>query len=208
MKNSLYTLTYAAVMGIVCSILLTGAGWFTKPYRDANAKAEKVRNILSVLGVEYEAGSSPKTLLEIFDKNVRVDEREDLELFVYNDPVEQKTLAVAIPFSGAGLWGPIKGFLSLEPDMTTIRGIAFHEQEETPGLGGEISADWFRDMFKGKRIESADGKPGIRIVRGGGTSAQNEVDGITGATMTCDKVEAMLNATIARIVKERGKDGR
>ena len=48
--------------------------------------------------------------------------------------------------------------------------------------------------------------PGIRIVRDGASEA-NEVDAITGATMTCEKVEAMLNATIRRIMKERSSHG-
>jgi Na+-transporting NADH:ubiquinone oxidoreductase subunit C len=109
---------------------------------------------------------------------------------------------VAVPFAGDGLWGPIRGFLALEADRRTIRGIAFHEQEETPGLGGEIAGEAFRAQFRGKRIVAADGTPGIVIRRGKGAQAVNEVDGITGATMTCEKVQAMLNRLIARIAKE------
>jgi Na+-transporting NADH:ubiquinone oxidoreductase subunit C len=109
---------------------------------------------------------------------------------------------VAVPFAGQGLWGPIKGFLALKPDLKTIHGVTFHEQEETPGLGGEIGADWFRDQFKGKSIEDAQGKRGIRIRRGGGATGPNEVDAITGATMTSERVEEMLNAAVARIAGE------
>ena len=115
---------------------------------------------------------------------------------------EGEVQAVAFPFAGPGLWGPIKGFLALEADLRIIRSIAFHEQEETPGLGGEIGADWFKRQFEGKSILSSDGVPGIKITRGDGASEPNEVDGITGATMTCDKVEEMLNQAIAKIAKE------
>lgn len=202
-KGNLYTLSYAAVIGLVCASLLTGAGWFTKPYREANAKAEEVRNILDVLGVPYGADASSSDLLEMFKNNVRLDaDSGDIDLYVYGDS------AVAVRFSGPGLWGPIKGFLSLRPDMRTIRGITFYEQEETPGLGGEIGSDWFRGQFVGKRIVDEAGRPGIRIVRSRKATKANEVDAITGATMTSEKVEAMLNATIELIVsKERIGDG-
>ena len=85
--------------------------------------------------------------------------------------------------------------------MKTIRGITFYEQEETPGLGGEITAAWFREQFVGKSIIGADGKPGI-IIRRGGEPAPNKVDAISGATLTCDKVQAMLCEAIESIVKE------
>ena len=54
----------------------------------------------------------------------------------------------------------------------------------------------------------ASGKPGLRILRGGGARQQNEVDGITGATMTCEKVEAMLNVVIEDLSKEHPEDAR
>ena len=90
--------------------------------------------------------------------------------------------------------------------MLTIAGITFHKQEETPGLGGEIASQEFRGRFKGKRIVSGEGDPGITI-KVGSNQDDNEVDGITGATMTCDKVQKMLNKVIMEIVKEQNSDG-
>ena len=208
MKDSLYTLGYAAVLGLVCAVLLTGVGRFTRPYREANAKAEEVRNIVQVLGVAVDPGSTAKELVETFKKAVKEEDLGRLKAYVYTEAGSaDKVLATAISFSGPGLWGPIRGFLALEPDLLTIRGITFHEQEETPGLGGEIASDWFRNQFKGKRIR-CDSQPGIKVLRGGQKSSSPcEVDGITGATGTCEKVEAMLNATIAQLVKEQREHG-
>jgi Na+-transporting NADH:ubiquinone oxidoreductase subunit C len=86
--------------------------------------------------------------------------------------------------------------------MRTIRGVTFYEQEETPGLGGEIAADWFRKQFVGKSIVDEAGNPGI-IISSGGEPASNKVDAISGATMTCDKVQAMLNEAISSVVEEK-----
>lgn len=200
MKDSIHTFVYAAVMGTVFSLLLTGAGRFTAPYREANEKAEKVSNILRVLGISVDPAASADDLLTLFDEKVQAHESESLTIYMYRDD-DNALQAAAVPFHGPGLWGAIEGILSLEPDMKTIREISFYKQEETPGLGGEIGSSWFQDQFKGKSIEDANGKAGMRVRNG--ASGPNEVDAITGATMTCDKVEAMLNDMIAKVVRER-----
>ncbi len=205
MKGSLYTLVYSALLGAVCAVLLAGVGTVTGPYRRANAEAEKVRNILGVLEVPFDGEASSGELLEVFEKTVSEKTIGNLTVYVFADDGEER--AIAVPFAGQGLWGPIRGFLSLKPDLRTIRGITFHEQEETPGLGGEIASERFREQFNGKVIESAGGVPGIRIRHRRKAVAANEVDGLSGATMTCKKVEAMLNETIEKIAKERGRDG-
>jgi Na+-transporting NADH:ubiquinone oxidoreductase subunit C len=85
--------------------------------------------------------------------------------------------------------------------MSTIRGITFYEQEETPGLGGEIVTEGFRKGFVGKRIHDKEDNVGIVIGKPGSAQEQNEIDGISGATMTCEKVQAMLNEAIESIFK-------
>ena len=126
---------------------------------------------------------------------------DPLTLYVYKPEGSDVVVAAAVKFIGPGLWGPIKGFLALEPDMKTIRGLTFYEQEETPGLGGEIASSWFRKQFVGKSIVDEKGNPGI-IISSSGEAAPNKVDGISGATMTCDKVQIMLNELIDKISKK------
>ena len=214
MKSSAYTLLYAAVLGLVCSAMLTGAAMFTKPYRENNKKAERIRNILSVLDIEYDKEASAEALVAIFERNVREEHLGDVETYVSRSEAGE-VIAVAVPFDGPGLWGPIKGIMSLDPNLETIRGITFYEQEETPGLGGEIAVPctctagsdpkncpaWFRHQFTGRRIRDAAGTAGIRIRRDE-AAGLNEVDAITGATMTSDKVEAMINTMLQRIAGE------
>jgi Na+-transporting NADH:ubiquinone oxidoreductase subunit C len=196
-KGNGYTIGYAAILGGTCALLLTAVTSFTRPFQDANRNAERQRNILNVLEVSYSEDISSGDLVKVFEDNVKLEWYGELQSYNYTNPQGQSTLAFEL--EGSGLWGPIKGFLSLESDMLTIKGITFHEQEETPGLGGEIGAKWFRDQFVGKKMVDSAGKPGIVI---GGPEAQNQVDGITGATMTCDKVEQLINVTIEKIVKE------
>jgi len=74
-----------------------------------------------------------------------------------------------------------------------VRGISFYKDEETPGLGHEINAEWFRNAFKGKRVRDAGGAVGVEFTaRGKEPKALNEVDAITGATETTNSVKAFL----------------
>jgi RnfABCDGE-type electron transport complex D subunit len=193
------------VEGVTFAILLgmTVTDQFTYPYKQANASAERVSNILAILKVSVEADVDSTRLIKIFNTNVFEGEKDNLTIYSYRPAGQAEVEAFAFPFSGTGLWGPIKGFLALESDLKTIRGISFYEQKETPGLGGEIgSSDWFQSQFEGKSIVDQSGKPGITISKSRGKSGQSQIDGITGATMTCDKVENILNKVINTIVEE------
>jgi Na+-transporting NADH:ubiquinone oxidoreductase subunit C len=200
MKDKFYTIGYAAVLGCVCALLLSAAGVVTRPYRKANERAEEIRNILRVLDIEVPAGASSQELIGLFEKSVKIEERGELTLYRYESDGELQ--AMAVPFSGQGVWGPVHGLLSLEPDLRTIRGISFYRQEETPGLGGEIGAAWFQRQFEGKKIASG-GEAGMRVTAPGEAKGEREVDGITGATMTSSKVEGMLNETIRQILEAK-----
>ncbi len=202
MKDSIYTVAFATIMGIVCAVLLTGAKEVLGPLQKANMKAEKDRNILGVLGIDYEADASNETLAGLSEKYVTPPQDTDVvKYYKYIKNGEVQT--VAINFEGPGLWEPIKGFLALNPDMTEIAGVTFYEQKETPGLGGEIVKDWFREPFVGKKIRDAAGNPGIEIVAPGTKLKDNQVHGISGATITSDKVEIMINAAIIKVTSKQ-----
>jgi Na(+)-translocating NADH:ubiquinone oxidoreductase C subunit len=182
---------------------LTSAATFTAPYKATNKEAEEILNILTALKVPLDADVSPEKLVEIFSENVDKEIQGKQTLYVYSpSDAHDEPEAVAVGFAGPGLWAPIKGILALESDRVTIRGITFYEQEETPGLGGEIVSSGFRDQFVGKSIVDDSGKAGI-VIRNNGSELVNGVDAITGATMTCDKVQSMLNEVILTIVEER-----
>ena len=74
-----------------------------------------------------------------------------LPVYVFNKDGKDITV---IPVYGAGLWGPIWGYLALEPDMKTLAGAFFNHESETPGLGAKIKDDpSFRARFVGKSID-------------------------------------------------------
>jgi Na+-transporting NADH:ubiquinone oxidoreductase subunit C len=201
-KGSLYTLVYAAALGLVCALALTAVDQFTAQRKADNARAEEVRNILGVLGVPMDAKATPEELLSVYRTNVTEQTIGGRVFYSYQHP--QQGLLRAVRFTGPGLWGPVEGFICFEADMRTISAVTFYKHEETPGLGGEISSAAFRAQFVGLSAVGPDGTPGIRIAEHG-AKGPNEVDAISGATMTSNKVQDMLNRVIADVVG--GSDG-
>jgi Na+-transporting NADH:ubiquinone oxidoreductase subunit C len=201
LKDNLYTIGFAGGFSMICALLLTAAATVTAPYRENNARIEEVLNILTALNVPVQEGDSAARLLDQFQQNVREETRGAIRLYVYAAPeAPQQPKALAVRFTGPGLWGPIQGFLAVEPDGKKIRALTFSHQEETPGLGGEIAAPWFRAQFVGKEF-AREGKP-IRIRPPGAELGANEVHAITGATMTCDKLEAIINGILTEFIEE------
>jgi Na+-transporting NADH:ubiquinone oxidoreductase subunit C len=187
MKGSLYSLLFAALLGAVCAGLLTAARELTAARREANAQAERIRHILDALGVEHEADARPEEVVRRFEQSVRTETRGDVTFYEYVGD-DGAVRSVAVLFAGRGLWGPIKGILALEPDRRTVRRITFYEQEETPGLGGEIATRGFTKQFDGRKIVSPAGEPGLAV------------QAITGATMTSQRVKDMLNQVARQVV--------
>ena len=201
MKDNLYTLGYAVTVGTICAGLLTAAAEFTAPYREANQRADEMRNILAVLEIPVGPRAGAEELTEVFEQRVRRETKDSLTVYflVGDDPQAEPEL-VAVDVVGRGLWGPIRGFVSLEPDWDTIRGVTFHDHNETPGLGAEISHDSFLDQFRGKRLSDDDGKPALQVVSSGADGPW-QVDGISGATITCDRVGDLMR-DLARQIQE------
>ena len=99
---------------------------------------------------------------------------------------------------GAGLWGPIWGFISLNDDKNTVYGASFDHEGETPGLGAEIDRPHFGHEFIGKKFFDAENKfVSIAIVKPGKQAhGQDYVDGISGGTITSNAVNDMLKSSI------------
>ena len=97
-----------------------------------------------------------------------------------------------IPCYGAGLWGPVWGYLAFADDAKTFVGAYFDHESETPGLGAKIKDDpAFRAQFVGKQADWA-ASPVFAIVKGGAAKA-SEIDAITGATMTSKGLGAAVD---------------
>ncbi|MEQ1637538.1 MAG: Na(+)-translocating NADH-quinone reductase subunit C [Methylococcales bacterium] len=119
--------------------------------------------------------------------------------------------SIILPINGYGLWSTLYGFLSLEADGQTVQSINFYDQQETPGLGGEVVNPNWRALWKGKKVyaeseqhsfdkgnvEDADvGEPALHLVKGSVDTSKPEalyeVDGLAGATLTSNGVTNLV----------------
>lgn len=100
-----------------------------------------------------------------------------------------------LPIEGKGLWSTLYGFLALDQDLETIRGITFYEHKETPGLGGEVDNPRWKAEWVGRRAFDENNEPRIQVIRGeAGPPSEDpyRVDGLSGATMTSRGVGSLV----------------
>lgn len=103
---------------------------------------------------------------------------------------------VVLPISGKGLWSTLYGFLAIDSDMRTIRGITFYEHAETPGLGGEIDNPNWKAQWPGKQAFDEEWNVAIEVVKGPIVERDPEatfwIDALSGATITSRGVTNLL----------------
>ena len=123
---------------------------------------------------------------------------EDQRMYpVYIAQIEGQTKYI-LSLRGAGLWGPIWGYISLDDDKDTIYGAGFGHEGETPGLGAEIDTKTFSSRFIGKKIFNQSGQfTSVAVVKPGQVAqGQDYIDGISGGTITSQGVDAMLKSSL------------
>ena len=114
---------------------------------------------------------------------------------VYECTLADGSVKYILPMYGAGLWGPIWGYVSVDADGTTIYGAYFAHQGETPGLGAEIEKPAFSSQFSGKKLIKNGSFVPVAVVKAGQAPAGDAdyVDGISGGTITSKGVGAMID---------------
>ncbi len=115
---------------------------------------------------------------------------------VYMVENEEGIETIILPIHGYGLWSTLYGFIALEGDLNTIRGLGFYQHGETPGLGGEVDNPRWRELWQGNLVYTDDGEVGVQIVKGtvdgSDPRRQYKVDGLAGATLTSRGVEHLV----------------
>jgi Na+-transporting NADH:ubiquinone oxidoreductase subunit C len=216
--SNAYTFRFAAMVTIVCSVLLAGAATILKPRQEENKILDKKKNVLASVGIKPEEGQSfsRDDIIDLYKERIKeividrdgnivegkkpvdLDPRADTDLLpLYENIEDGQIISYIIPVSGKGLWSTIYGYLALDADGQTVRGITFYSHGETPGLGGEIEKDWFTSNFVGKKITDDSGTiVSIEVIKGKVNSddpqAIHKVDGISGATITAKGVENFI----------------
>ncbi|MBT3340147.1 MAG: NADH:ubiquinone reductase (Na(+)-transporting) subunit C [Planctomycetes bacterium] len=115
------------------------------------------------------------------------------ELVVYKVTTPGKECWI-LPVWGKGLWSTLQGYISLEDDNNTIKGLTFYAHAETAGLGGEIDNPKWKALWPGKKAYDADGNSCLEVVKAGApqSNPEHQIDGLSGATLTINGVTGVM----------------
>jgi Na+-transporting NADH:ubiquinone oxidoreductase subunit C len=211
MSDNIRSITFAAILCLVCAVLLTASSSGLKELQLKNIAVDKHKNILKAVGLleadqKYSSSDIEKLYADAISSvwvdaegNLLKESKENTQqifLFKKLDKIE----AYVVPLNTKGLWGKIKGYLAMESDGVTVAGFTVFSHAETPGLGAEIASPWFQQNFVGKKIVNKDGKfVSVWVAKGKAPQANNEnyVDGISGATLTGNFLAAGIKDTLA-----------
>lgn len=123
-------------------------------------------------------------------------EEQSIPLYTFKDGGKEFYIMKMI---GLGLWDEINGYLAVDAaNVGTIQGVAFDHKGETPGLGAEIVKTWFREQFNKDTWMDEEGKFDYTVYKAGKMPDIEEakaVDGISGATLTTNGVDDMMENT-------------
>jgi len=218
-NSNSYTIIYASVMVVIVAFVLAFTSASLKSTQNKNVELDKMKQILHALNVDTKGQDAEKVYkqyvkadqimnatgevvaetggfkIELKSELAKPLEKRQLPLFLCE--VEGKTKYV-LPLYGAGLWGPIWGYVGLNEDKNSVFGVYFSHQGETPGLGAEITTADFQNQFLGKHVLK-EGAVALGVEKNGKvTEPEYQVDGISGGTITSKGVDAMLKSCLGQ----------
>ena len=216
MHSNRYTLIFTTTITMVLAFILSSVFSSLDDLTQKNIQADIKKNILSSLGFSpsIEAPWTVENVEEIFNESIvsfvvnssgevvpnklpeDIDPKLEEGLFpLYKKVVDGNTDGFAIPISGKGLWSTLKGFLYIENDFETVKGISIYDHKETPGLGAEVDNPKWKNLWPGKEIYQ-NGEVYLTVIKGNvdnnDKGAQYEIDGLSGATITSRGVTNMI----------------
>ncbi|MCP3962532.1 MAG: FMN-binding protein [bacterium] len=171
--------------GLVSGLLLVGVHLFTRPYIERNRAEFLEKAIYQVL-----PGTSETATLAVSGGALRPWDGQPGPELLYTGRRDDGTFAgFAVVGEGNGFQDTIQLIYGFDPERRVITGMTVLESRETPGLGDKIIVDEdFLENFEALAVE-----PAIVLVKNGTKTRDNEVDGITGATISSEAVVAILN---------------
>lgn len=184
-----FPVAFMFVVSAFFSSIVIGFARFTDERVEANKDLAFEKAVLTVLPGLLQEGESRLEIHRKFVDRVGPPDEQSAGACVLRDAGQ--IVAYALPIEGQGFWAPIKGVVGLKSDRRTITAIAFYEQNETPGLGAQITTAEFTSQFPGK-VFSSEGKP-ISFKQPGSALGANEVHAVTGATQTSTRLEKIIN---------------
>lgn len=234
--SSLYTIGFAALLCIVCSIVVASSAVVLHGRQEQNKLIDQQKKVLAVVGLLPEGKTPDAEITRLFQERLepRIVALETGEYVEGLDPLSfdqskaakdpatsqaaaanaarvrrvpdnaliyvlraaGEITALVLPVEGMGLWSTLYGYVALEGDGQTILGLTFYEHGETAGLGGEVDNPRWKALWPGRKAFDENWEPEIAVIKGAAGSPAEDpyrVDGLSGATLTCNGVTNALH---------------
>ena len=185
MKDKISMIAFVLILGSILTTALLVIDFKTAPLIELN---QTIKLKMSVLNAR-EIPCTKETIETTFDKSITVSTEKGKDFYTDQDG------NVSFEISGPGIWGGITGIMALLPDLKSIKGMKVLQQEETPGLGSRIGDKEYLAIYKNKAADV-----GLVLTKAGEMKGNNEIDGITGATLSCKAFVDIVNAEYAKYI--------
>jgi Na+-transporting NADH:ubiquinone oxidoreductase subunit C len=158
----------------------------TKEKIKQNENLRFIKSVLLAAGIAVPPKASDvEKLFSERVKEIKDNDGKTKYFVIYNEDRSSLNSYVLVR-KGTGLWGTITATVGVKSDLTSFAGLEIVDQNETPGLGGRITEQWFMDQFKGK-------KSPLTTVPEGNPAGENQFQAITGATYSTNGIKDLMN---------------
>jgi Na+-transporting NADH:ubiquinone oxidoreductase subunit C len=185
----LVEMLFIVVLGVASVAVLLAAQRYAAPAVKRFQEMRLRSSILAAAGVSHTPADASAT----FEERVREVESGGAKFYVVDS-------LVVYEFKGRGLWGPVEGVITVDSSFERISGVRILVQEETPGLGDRIAAPDYLVTYRGKTAV----RP-LELAMHHAATADDEVDAISGATLSSQALLVMVNDAVARLRAATGK---
>ena len=195
-KSFAYPILFMALLTAIFTLVLSYLNYSTADKIALLQGADLQKKILYVFDIEAPSDVA-EDIKKVFDEKIDSEEIDGEIIYTLKENGEVK--GYAFPATGPGLWGTIHAYVGITEDYSEMLGLEFISQEETPGLGGRITEDWYKEQFRGIDLtDKADYNYIIYKPASGGN-----VDAIAGATLTSKSVSNLVNEDTGEFIKQK-----
>jgi len=186
-----------SIVGIISGAALVGVYQYTHPLIEKNKEEALQRAIFEVLpeAKDYDVITYNTVTKEVLLREKDYRSTTEKEKVVYRGlDSSGAPIGYALEGEGAGYQGEIKIMIGIDPGLNNTIGIEILESVETPGLGAKITSPWFKDQFNNLKI-----LPLVELIKNKLPFKPNQVQAITGATISSQAVVDIVNKTLKQV---------
>jgi len=203
MKKGLYSIIYMFIVTLCFTSVVSGIRLLNEKKITTNMEARRQSVILDVLKIPVNEDAKPEDIVRLFNRRIKSLRLKNDTVYTGYDEAGNEVTGYALSVSGPGFWGPLSCMIGIDKDYSSIIGVNFYNNTETPGLGARITEPWFQTQFAGLPLDhQAGASKYFSLTQTGSGKSINEFDAITGATETSRAVEKLLNNELNRIMSD------